>query len=287
MDLAGKNVLVTGASRGIGRAIAHVFARAGARVLLTARTWEAVVAEADAIVSAGGQAWAHVMDVTNTQSVARAVACARREVGEIDVVINNAGACCQGYFVDENPLLAHHQMEVNYFGALRVIRAVLPGMRARRQGTIVNIASVVAAVPYPTEATHSATKAALVAFSQALRAEVADDGIRVVVVLPGHTDTDMGRRVSIKGPLVQGPEQVARVVLVATCRGRRQAVAGTSNRILVLASRVWPKLGEDAMASTARRSFPGARTPKEGTADSSEPACPAEQVGRTVQGKSR
>jgi short-subunit dehydrogenase len=172
MRFQSKNVLITGASRGIGLEIAKAFAKEGANVLLTARSEDKLKAEAMAIVNSGGKAWYHTMDVSNDESVITTTKLALREYGKIHILVNNAAVAYQGLFIKSDPINSRLEMESNYFGLLRVSRAILPSMIENKEGTIVVVSSVTGRVPFPTQSTYSASKAAIIAFSEALRGEI-------------------------------------------------------------------------------------------------------------------
>ena len=184
-----RRVLVTGASRGIGRATALALARRGERVVLCARSREGLEAVAR---EAGERAEIAVLDVTDDESVARALGeiLAR---GPVDVLVNNAGVYEQQLFLAQDPAWQRREMEVNYFGALRVTRAVLPSMLTRGRGTIVNVSSLIGAIPCPATASYCASKAALNAWTHALRGEFSHRGVRTVVFMPSHTATEAAR----------------------------------------------------------------------------------------------
>ncbi len=181
-------VLVTGASGGIGSALCDAAIRRGCTVIATARRIGDITARADTRIE---------LDVTSEDSVGRAV----EEAGPIDVVINNAGVGVGGAIETVPIAAAQRTFDVNFFGAARVIRALLPQMRARRNGTIVNLSSMSAELPWPFGAYYAASKAALSAISDALRHEVEPFGIRVVVVEPGIVSTRFGDRFeTVDGP---------------------------------------------------------------------------------------
>jgi NADP-dependent 3-hydroxy acid dehydrogenase YdfG len=256
MELDGKVVLVTGGSRGIGLETARAFASAGARVVLGARTESALVSAVREIEARGGSAFATLLDVTSDESVTQAVAAATRRFGRIDVLVNNAGVSAQAFLADARFETLQQQMEVNYFGVVRMVRAVLPGMLERGAGTILNIGSVAGRVPYPSMATYGASKAALHAFSQALRGEVAHRGVRVVTVIPGHSSGGAGPTVALDGPTLETPAQIARSVVRAALRPRRELVSGLPNRIFLRVARLSPWFAEGTMLSFAKRSLP-------------------------------
>ena len=183
MEIKDKRVLVTGSSRGLGRALVTAFVDAGAQeVLAGARK----PADLDALKSE--RVTPVQLDVTKDADV-NAVA----GLGAIDILVNNAGVAGFG-----NPLTmdfekVQEELAVNYLGVLRVTRAVAPGMIAREDGMIVNIATAFAKVNLPLVGTYSATKAALLSLGQAFRAYLVAHNVRVITVMPTTIDTDMSR----------------------------------------------------------------------------------------------
>jgi NAD(P)-dependent dehydrogenase (short-subunit alcohol dehydrogenase family) len=187
MEIENKRVLVTGSSRGLGRALVAAFVEAGAReVLAGARK----PADLEALKS--DRVTPVQLDVTNDADV-NAVA----GLGAIDILVNNAGVAWFG-----NPLTidfekVQEELAVNYLGVLRVTRAVAPGMIAREDGMIVNIATAFAKINLPLVGTYSATKAALLSLGQAFRAYLLDHNVRVITVMPTTIDTDMSRGANV------------------------------------------------------------------------------------------
>ena len=182
MEIEGKRVLVSGAGRGLGRALVAMFAEAGAREVV-AGTRKPEAREELAVLP---NVTPVQLDVTNDADVA-AVA----QIGAIDILINNAGFAGFG-----NPLAMsfadiEKEMSVNYLGVLRLTRAIVPGMIAQGDGMIVNIATAFAKINLPLVGTYCATKAALYSVGQAMRAHLAGTGVRVITVLPTTIDTDM------------------------------------------------------------------------------------------------
>ncbi len=177
-----RKVLVTGASKGIGREIASLLVRRGYRVVGTSRDPEALSAE-DRLPSVTYVA----LDLANPESIERCAA----EVGEVDVLVNNAGQSQIGP-LEQLPLVSiQHLFQVNVFGQIRLTQLCLPAMRAKQQGTVLMIGSLMAEFPIPFQSTYAATKLALHGFVQALRTEVAPFGIRVALVQPGYYDTQI------------------------------------------------------------------------------------------------
>lgn len=229
MEIEDRRVLVTGASRGLGRALVTAFVDAGAKeVLAGARKpadLEALKSERVTPVQ---------LDVTNDTDV-NAVA----GLGAIDILVNNAGVAGFG-----NPLTmefekVQDELAVNYLGVLRVTRAVAPGMIAREDGMIVNIATAFAKVNLPLVGTYCATKAALLSLGQAFRAYLLDHNVRVITVMPTTIDTDMSRGANV--PKLT-KEFVAAEVLTAIREERHDPPIGDE------AKGVFESLAKDAVA---------------------------------------
>jgi NAD(P)-dependent dehydrogenase (short-subunit alcohol dehydrogenase family) len=192
---APKVVLVTGCSTGIGRAAADDLVRRGHVVYATARRPESVEELRQWAASRGPGAHAARLDVEHPHTVDAAVARVFDEQGRIDVLVNNAGFGQAGAFEDVPPEQWRRQFEVNLFGLIEVTRRVLPGMRERGSGRIVNVSSVVAHVVVPFMGAYAASKHALDAASAALRMEVKRWGIQVVLIEPGPIQTEFRRNV--------------------------------------------------------------------------------------------
>jgi 3-oxoacyl-[acyl-carrier protein] reductase len=195
LDLSGKVALVTGASRGIGRAIAHVLAGAGAQVVLTSRG-DGAQGVADEIVQAGGAALGASADVTDGAAMAATVDHTLDAFGRLDILVNNAG-------VTRDQLLLRMKREdwdavlaTNLTGTFTCTQAVLKTMVRQRSGRIISISSVVGQSGNPGQTNYAATKAGIIGFSKALAREVASRNITVNVVAPGLIDTDMTREIS-------------------------------------------------------------------------------------------
>jgi len=187
MDLQGKRILITGAGRGLGRTLAFACAAAGAREVIAgaraAEDIESLRAEASAL---DASVIPIKLDVTKDEDVGNIAG-----FGRVDILINNAGVAAFGNPLEMNFADARQEMEVNYFGALRMARACAPGMIEQGDGLIVNVATILAKVNLPLVGTYCATKAALLSLGQALRAYLSDRGVRVITVMPSTIDTDM------------------------------------------------------------------------------------------------
>jgi len=258
MKFENQIVCITGASRGIGLAIAKGFAREGATVILTARDQARLERETTAIAAAGGKAWCHAMDVVDEDSVKAAVAAMLDRFMRVDILINNAGVAYQDYFVDYSLEHICQEFDVNCLGMMRVTHALLPAMIRNRSGVIMNISSLLGLAPFPTCASYSATKAAVVAFTQALRGEVSACGIHVGVFLPGHTRTEMGDRLRMVGsPKPVAVEIVAGAILDAVAGRKKLAtIPGPAANLGILMIRHFPAAAEQMMTDIARKSMP-------------------------------
>jgi len=189
------SVLVTGTSSGIGMATALAFSRAGHKVYATMRNPGRATELARIAAREKHPITISAMDVDSDGSVKEAIDRIVKEDGLIDVLVNNAGIECIGS-VEELPLAEFRAvMETNYFGAIRCIQAILPAMRKRRSGCIINVASVAGHIASSPMAPYTASKYALEALSECLAQEVKPFNIRVAIVEPGIIDTPMARRV--------------------------------------------------------------------------------------------
>lgn len=187
---AGLNVVVTGASSGIGRSLALRMAKAGARVALIARRADQLQALAAEIGALGRQALVVPGDVADRD---QALASAQRvldEFGSVDMLVNNAGYGHHRRFLEWDLDDMERMMRVNYFGALYWTKALLPQMVARKRGWIVFVASVAGKLGVPEESAYAASKFAMVGLAEALSLEIEDDGVHVLTVCPGTIRTD-------------------------------------------------------------------------------------------------
>ena len=260
MEIRGKTAVVTGASEGIGRATAKALAAEGASVVVAARTAarvEEVVAE---IARAGGTAAAVPTDVADDASVAAMVAAAVARFGGVDILVNNAGFGLTGPMTELEVEQVRAVFEVNYFGALRCAKAVVPEMRRRGGGSIVNVSSVLGEMTIARLGAYGSTKHALHAASAAMRAELRDDRIGVVTLVPGRIDTGFtDNAVRPFGDASPGgyrgvpPERVARAILRAVRRNPRRVVVPWWYRPVVAGYALAPELVDRLSAAAMKR----------------------------------
>jgi NAD(P)-dependent dehydrogenase (short-subunit alcohol dehydrogenase family) len=235
MEITGKRVLVTGASRGLGRTLAFAFAEAGAREVVAGTRTED---DRDKLKSDAANNQANIVPVqldVRFDADVDAIA----QMGTFDILINNAGVAGFGNPITMNFESFREELEVNYVGTLRMVRAVAPAMIKQRDGMIVNIATAFAKVNLPLVGTYCATKAALLSLGQALRAYLSDSGVRVITVLPTTFDSDMSRGANVPK---MGKEFVAAEILEAIREEKHDPPIGDE------AHRVLDSLSKDALA---------------------------------------
>jgi 3-oxoacyl-[acyl-carrier protein] reductase len=214
--LAGQVAVVTGAGRGIGRAVATAFAREGAFVVLAARGAREIALVQSEIEAAGGRALAVATDVRQEPAVAALVTRALAEGGRIDCLVTAAGLAAFGSVADAKTADWDQLMAVNLRGAFLCCRAVLPAMTAQRRGTIINIGSVVTSRTLPGSGAYTAAKYGLLGFSRVLAEEMRGHGVRVGVLSAGATDTPLWDAVAQPPDraLMLKPEQIAEAALL-------------------------------------------------------------------------
>ena len=241
-DLATLSVVVTGAARGIGAATARALRDAGARVVISDVDEEAL-AETAGVLGVRS----YPLDVTDPEQWAAFAEFA----GEVDVLVNNAGIMPVGNFLDERPSTTRAVFEINTLGPVHGARAFLPAMVARGRGHVVNIASAVGRVALPGGATYSASKHAVVGFTEALREEMAPHGVDVSMVLPVIVQTELARGVSsTRGVPQQKPEDVAGVIVDVIRRPVPEAWAPRWGQPVAKISSILPRRVQ-ALASKA------------------------------------
>lgn len=193
-DLTGKTAFITGASRGIGRAIAVGLAQAGADVALVARSPDGLADTAEAIDALGRKAFVIRADVTSQEAVAAAVATTIDQLGQVDVVVNNAGG--SNFMVGFRDLRLpgwEKIIRLNLDSAAYVCHAFAPHLLERGQGSVINVASVAGVAASPLLAPYGAAKAGLISLTKSLAVEWAPNGVRVNALCPGWTATDLNR----------------------------------------------------------------------------------------------
>ena len=251
---------ISGCSTGLGRELAEAVLARGWRVVATARAQDSV---ADIAASAPDRALALAMDVTIGNEIAAAVAATEDRFGRIDVLVNNAGYGYQAAIEEGDDLEIRDMFETNVFGLFALTRAVLPGMRIRRSGHILNISSVAGFAGYPGSGYYAATKHAVEGFTDALAAETAPLGLRVACIEPGPFRTDWAGRSLKQTPNVIVDYADTAGARMATTSGYSGTQAGDPARaaqsMIALTEQADPprhlvlgKWGHDAVVQTLR-----------------------------------
>ena len=259
---ANEVVLITGASRGIGRAVALAFAAEGAWLVLAARSAGRLAEVEKEVLALGAEALSVPTDVSAPEEVAALVEAAVRRFGRIDVLVNNAGIgkvgeVAAGTFAEDLRLT----QRASLFGMISVTQQVLPILRRQGAGSIVNMSSVMGRKAFARFGSYAIVMHAVSAFSDALRQEVAADGIRVSVIHPALTATDLLRDADVAEmpppfrhmtPL--SSDEVAKAAVTAVRRGQRRVVLPRTANMLLLSEALSPRLGDlVATALTKRR----------------------------------
>ncbi len=247
MRFRDKAVWVTGASSGIGEALALAFSREGAKLILSSRN----AAELERVRQAceGDGHRVVPLDLTHPDSFPAAVA----EVGHVDILVHSGGVSQRSLAADTDLATDHAIMDLNFFGTVALTKAVLPSMLARKSGHIVPISSVVGYVGTPLRSTYAASKHALHGFFDSLRAEVAKDGIAITIVCPGYIRTNVSRNALTGNGSAFGkmddtheramrPEECARRIVNAVADRKQEVVIGGLETWAVPLKRFFPRL---------------------------------------------
>ena len=230
-SLKGKVALVTGAGKGIGKAIAAALAAEGVQVGLLARTEKDVKEVADQLAATGVKTSYATADVSSREAVEKAVAAIQAELGNIDILVNNAGTASFGGFLELEPEAWEAQVRVNLFGTYYVTRAVLPQMIERKTGDIINISSTAGKSGSPVTSAYSASKFAVFGLTESLMQEVRKHNIRVTAMAPSTIVTDLAYSANlIKGDpeRVMHPEDFAELLIAQLKLNRRVFVKEAS-----------------------------------------------------------
>ncbi len=256
MNIQGKVALVTGASRGIGRAIALELARNGIkRLLLVARDPDRLAEVAGEIEAMGVESVALALDLTQTIDVNIALSQAWRNHGPIHLLVNCAGVAYQCSFLKSKLLEVQEELSTNLVGMYAITRLLARRMVNQKEGTIVNVSSLMGKVAAPTMATYSATKFAILGFTQALRGELASDNIRVIALLPSLTDTDMVRDFQLfRWMKPMSSQQVARALVSGLDRDEPEILVGWQSHLAVWCQNLAPWFLDRIVQMTMPRS---------------------------------
>jgi len=273
VDLHDKVALVTGGSRGLGLVLARELASEGAHLVICARDAEELDRAAQDLAGRGARVLAVPCDVTDAGQVRAMIDVVLRRWGRLDVVINNAGII--GVGPEQEMTLADYRlaMDINFYGPLHVIEAVLPHFRQRREGRLVNITSIGAWASVPHLIPYCASKYAFRGLSEGLRAELAADGIVVTTICPGLMRTGSPRNADFKGQhrkeytwfalgdslpgFTMSAEEAAKRIILACKRGEAEVVLSLPAKALATCNALFPGLTADLMGLINRFVLPG------------------------------
>jgi NAD(P)-dependent dehydrogenase (short-subunit alcohol dehydrogenase family) len=259
----GKSVLITGGSRGLGLVLARQFAQERARVTICARDEQELARAREDLLKLSAEVFTVQCDVTNNDEVQQMMRAVEERFGRIDVLVNNAGIIQVGPLEVMTFADFEQAMKSHFWGPLQTILAVLPGMRERGEGRIVNVASIGGKISVPHLVPYSASKFALVGLSEGLRAELRKDGILVTTVCPGLMRTGSPRNAEFKGrhreeyawfsisdalPLTSISAERAAGKIVEACRhGDAELVISVQAKLAVLFHGIFPGLTTDIL----------------------------------------
>lgn len=253
MNIKGKTALVTGASRGIGKAISIELARVGIKhLILVARNRQKLAEVAIEIEAMGVKVTTLSLDLTRSTSINIAIAQAWSTHRPIHLLVNCAGVAHQSAFLDTRAQKFEEEISLNLVGMMNITRLLAKRMASQKEGTIVNVSSLMGKVAAPTMSTYSATKFAIVGFTQALRSELAEHNIKVIALLPTLTDTEMAHNLKLfRWVMPVTPERVAQTLVSGLLRNRTEILVGWQSYLAVLCQRIFPQLLSKIMMFSA------------------------------------
>ena len=260
MTLQGKVVVVTGASMGIGEALAKIFAEQGASVVLSARDLARLEA-ARVRIGHAERTVACACDVSRSDDIRKLLEFTRQRFGRVDVWINNAGYGLLDSVATASLAEVRRLFETNLFGAMECLQAVVPVMKQQRSGTVINISSVAGTISVPYSGIYSASKHALNAIGRAARMELRGTGVNVLTVCPGYIATDFGvnavkgsepKRLGVAARRGISAERVARAVLRGYLAGKREIVVPWKDYLIIKLYQLAPRVLERIMTGMLR-----------------------------------
>ncbi|MGF1539242.1 MAG: SDR family NAD(P)-dependent oxidoreductase [Pleurocapsa sp.] len=253
MDIKGKTALVTGASRGIGKAISIELAKRGIKhLILVARERQKLAEVATEITAIGVKVTTLSLDLTQPASINIAIAQAWSTHKPIHLLVNCAGVAHQSTFLNSRAGKVEEEISLNLLGMMNITRLLAKRMASQKEGTIVNVSSLMGKVAAPTMSTYSATKFAIVGFTQALRSELAEHNVKVIALLPTLTDTEMARHLKLfRWVMPMTAEKVAQTLVSGLHKNRSEILVGWQSYLAVLCQRLFPQLLSKIMMFSA------------------------------------
>lgn len=261
-----RRILITGASRGIGRAVAEKAAQEGARLVLAARSAGPLEELASQLTAMGHEAHAVSADVASAPDRQRLIEAAVDRLGGLDVLVNNAGVGSWGHFATSSEAVLRHVMEVDFFAPVELTRRALPHLASGTQPAIVNVSSMCGRRGVPAWSEYSAAKFALAGFTEALRAELTRFDIGVLLIVPGLTRStyfnnllrsDGRMKINLAGGLT--PQEVAESIVRGLKTQQAETILGREARWILRINRYLPRLVDRLMARRVRQLYAEAR----------------------------
>ncbi len=259
---ADATALLTGASRGIGPFIARALAAEGIHLALSATpaSREGLYRLAESLRTSGIKTAAITAELTDSQQRAMLIDRVHGSLGRIDILVNNAGVENPGVFTELSDAAIRQVIDTNLTAPLSLARQILPGMRRRRRGAIVNVASLAGHIPMPTIAVYAASKAGLIAWTEAMASELEPGGVKVAAVCPTFVSGEgMHARTGVRAPWIAGevtPERVARAVVTALdATSHHHLVTPRPTRPLLALLALMPGLGQRLKRSLGLNAF--------------------------------
>ena len=259
-DLAGRRVLITGASSGIGRALAVQLAKAGARLTVAARREDKLNELAAELSATGAEVQPVTADVTVAVDRLRLLAEAQNRFGGLDVLINNAGVASWAFFVDSTEEILRTIMEVNYFAPAELIRLAIPMLTQGQQPAIVNVSSMCGRRAMPGWSEYSASKYALCGLTECLRGELARFDIDILLIVPGLTSSDFAQhflqrkgRAKIQFDKGMPPDQVAAGIVRSLIKSKTETVMGGEAKWVLRCNKFFPRLTDWLLARKMKK----------------------------------
>lgn len=261
-DLKGMRILITGASQGIGRALAELAAKKGMKVLATARSIQLLDDLSSELKKQGHTLEVVQADVATAEGRAAMVEAAKQKLGGLDILVNNAGIGATGHFADSEPEVLRQIIETNFFGTVETTRAFLPMLKEGKLPALVNVSSILGKRAIAGRSLYSASKFAIEGWTQAIRAEFSRFDIDVITINPGLTQTNFSQNMLERKGKVQldhlrgmTSEEVAEATLNAITRGKKVVNLTFKGKLLLFANRFAPGLIDRISRKKVREIF--------------------------------
>lgn len=261
-DLTGKRVILTGATGGIGRAIAAALAAAEARIVLAARSADALQTLTDELRGHWAEVYFVPTDVTSPEERQALIATTVQKLGGLDILINNAGVGSWGHFATSNEEIVRRVMEVNFFAPIELTRLAIPHLENGNQPCVVNVTSMCGRKGIPAWSEYSASKFALVGMSEAWRGEFARFFVDTLIIVPGMTNSGFQNnwlrtdgKADLRFDEGMTPEYVAAGIVGAIRANRKETVLGSEARRLLKFNRYFPRLTNWLLARKVKKLY--------------------------------